>query len=148
MADKPASPHRAVDHFQSAGWITFRAPDSGRNRRLEERVGEAVIGTELLLRATDAHRAEQAEQDRREKVRRQRAEHDALLARDLIAMAENWNRAETLRRFLAAVEAKLPEPERNDGVRRWLSWASAYADSIDPLSNLGGIAKRVEPKGG
>jgi hypothetical protein len=29
MADKPASPHRAVDHFQSGGWITFGPAGSG-----------------------------------------------------------------------------------------------------------------------
>lgn len=52
----------------------------------------------------------------------------------LDGLAGDWRHAKRLRAFLAVAEAQLlshPDPE---GLGRWLEWARAHAESIDPLS--------------
>ena len=52
--------------------------------------------------------------------------------------ADALERAERIRRYVAAVRARMPEPQECAGAAtlgRWTSWALAVADEIDPVAN-------------
>lgn len=55
---------------------------------------------------------------------------------DLMAFARQWEDAERIRGYLAAmreaVESGRRRPQDEHAFRRWMAWAEAYADSIDP----------------
>lgn len=82
-------------------------------------------------------RAEVEEEERRRKAEetRQQRERLAKLQQErvdrLIAIATNWRRAADLRAFVVAVQEA--SPNNSDGLKQWMAWALATADSIDPL---------------
>jgi hypothetical protein len=122
--------------------------------RLEDLVGEAVVGIEAWaeLRRLDEARREQDEQRRmRAEERRQaeerRREHRRALGRDLKKMARAWQRAEGIRDFLDAVIGSVPKHARTEKFTAWFSWAAVYAERIDPLQRPAKIAKAMEPEG-
>lgn len=142
----------------------------GEKGRLEDLLGEVIWAVDEAARSLVGHRARLAEQSRlaeiarkeaeeRERERQRRAEeerqrrereareaaHRKALEDDLLRMANEWREADVVRSFLRAVEARLPEPERSSDLRRWLTWATAHAESLDPLRAPERIAKPLAP---
>jgi hypothetical protein len=138
--------------------------------RLESLLGEVMWATDEAARGLGVHRANVAEQARLAEIARNEAEerererrkkeaeekarlaelearvaHKRALERDARTMARCWSSAQQLRAFLKAVEEAVPLSDRGDGVRRWLEWASDYAERIDPLNEPHKIAKELEP---
>lgn len=121
-------------------------------QRLEGRLGDIVLGLETIAAAWVEHdrhiqerEAAQAREERRQQVSAARAAHPDRLAQDLVAMADAADEAEKVRRFLARVEAKMPEDERSDAFSAWFKWATGHAEQLDPLSRPDRIAKRMVP---
>jgi len=120
---------------------------------LEHRLGEVVIGLEAAAEAwiaQDQHIEEQrrsaAKAAHERKLEGLRAAHAEALAKDLVAMANAAEQAETVRRFLQRLEATVPSGQRSDDFTSWLRWASDHAARLDPLSKPETVAKRLAPE--
>lgn len=118
----------------------------GKQQRIEQLLNEFVvkIETEAVRRKRDEEhrerqrlRWEEEARLRSEYEEKQRKEMERFKA--LETAARNWKRAEDLRAYIAAVEAKAA---REDGsvaleseLGRWLAWARQKAYWIDPILN-------------
>jgi hypothetical protein len=54
---------------------------------------------------------------------------------------DNWTRANQLRSYCTALEDRIDQALTDSdptvsNARRWLAWARAYVDQIDPLTTL------------
>ena len=79
-------------------------------------------------------RERQEEQRRRlEEEERRRKEEEKI--KGLERSVANWNQSRRIREFLSEVEKAADEnpAKKTDHLSGWLSWAHAYADSIDPF---------------
>ena len=99
----------------------WRTPISDQ-QRLEERLGEVVLGLEAIAAAwveDDRRRREEQQARAREELDRQaaaaRLAHQQALAKDLVDMAEAADQAEKIRRFLERVRATFPEDSGQTG---------------------------------
>ena len=112
-------------------------------RRIEDRLNEVMAGLYRAAHAIDIKERKEAERQRRvdaENARRaglrSERENEAKFFTQLEASAKDWHRAEILRGFAAAVEAKarqidgtLPEVKA-----AWVLRARRIADRVDPLT--------------
>lgn len=124
----------------------------GKTRLVEEQLGEVVVGIEQSAEAWRVieedrarERREHEDTQKRADEERERAEYFRALRRDLTLMAQNWDAAAKIRSFLGAVEEAVPVSDRGDAFRKWLTWADAEADALDPLTAPYLIARDVEP---
>lgn len=118
----------------------------GKRQRVEQSLNEFVVKleAEAVRRKRDLeHRERQhrlwEEQERRrhEREERQRKEMERLKA--LEEKVREWKRAEGIRAYLAAVEARTAREggtiDTDSELGQWLAWARHKADWIDPLVN-------------
>ena len=119
----------------------------GKQQRIEQLLNEFIvkIEAEAVRRKRDAEhherqrlRWEEEARLRREYEEKQRKEMERFKA--LEEEAHNWKRAENLRAYIAAVEAKAA---REDGsvaleseLGQWIAWARQKADWIDPIIDV------------
>jgi hypothetical protein len=116
----------------------------GKHQRVEQRLNDFVVKleAEAVRRKRHAehlerqHRFwEEQERIRREREERQRKEVERL--KGLEQEAGNWRRAEAIRAYVAAAEAKQIQERRavdaDSKFGLWLVWARHKADWIDPL---------------
>jgi hypothetical protein len=129
------------------------AVKDGEKAKLEQLLGRAVLACEAqadeLIRIQEERtRREQAEAEdaRLRAIEQARAEHQKLLAADLVVMANSWVTANRIRDFLRAVEDRLPPDGRNEGTSAWLAWAYTHVANIDPLHAPQEIAKQLTPR--
>lgn len=89
---------------------------------------------------------ERAAKKREQEERDQLAEAEREKVRKLRAEADDWQAAQTIRRYLAALE-----PTITESGRQWLAWANAVADQLDPFPTrsaaLAAPATPTEPAG-
>ena len=112
----------------------------GTKQRLEDVLGDVVVGLEgvaLAWRADrerrDQERKEQeAERQRREDAARRAARRRAREA-ELLKTARDWREAAVLREFLVAAKAALAGVPQPEAFAAWLVWATSCADRLDPL---------------
>lgn len=112
-------------------------------RRIEDRLNEVMAGLYLVAHAIDIKERKEAERQRRinaENARRAalraQRENEAKFFTQLEACAKDWHRAEILRGFATAVEAKA---RQTDGTlpgdkAAWVLRARRIADRVDPLT--------------
>jgi hypothetical protein len=126
-------------------WIDKRNWKDRKNKPLEEQLNDIVAG---LISASESLRVRRLEQEAEEQRRQEaalrryelelRQQLEQERAAQLEAQCTAWLRSRNLRRFLRQCEVSLTNAGRlspsNDAVR-WLEWARAYADSLDPLQN-------------
>lgn len=118
----------------------------GKHQRIEQCLNEFVVKleAEAVRRKREAeHREreerlwEERERRRREREERQRKEMERLEALEKDAC--EWKRAEGIRAYVAAVEARAlhegSTTDPNNELGQWLAWARHKADWIDPLAN-------------
>lgn len=124
----------------------------GKHQRLEHILGEVVVGLEAVAEAWRADRErrelERQEQQRQLEERRaveRRAADQKALHDDLVKMANDWRQAETVRAFLTALSARVPEEDRSGAFDIWLAWATKHAEALDPLREPARVAKALEP---
>jgi len=83
---------------------------------------------------------------------RQRIEVERQRLRELENQAQFWARSEQLRAYIRAVEtAASKQPllnELQEELAKWVLWASAYADRLDPLQGGLPIEKPMKGKNG
>ncbi len=115
-----------------------------KRQPLEEVLDEIVNGIVAtgdalrLYRIAEAEREQRrAEQARREHELRQLYEQELNRRRSLEQQADRWEKAAQLRAFITACEARLKHhgtDDQNASAKRWLEWARASAEELDPLN--------------
>jgi hypothetical protein len=114
----------------------------GKRQRLENCLNSIVAGLGVAAEGVKAHRLklERWEQERQEEQRRrweeeERRHKEEEKIKDLERWVANWNQSRKIREFLSEVEKAAAEnpAKKTDNLSDWLSWARAYADSIDPI---------------
>ena len=118
----------------------------GKQQRIEQLLNEFIvkIETEAVRRKRDEEhrerqrlRWEEEARLRRKYEEKQRKEMERFKA--LEGAARNWKRAEDLRAYNAAVEAKAAREHGQIGsesaLGQWIAWARQKADWIDPILN-------------
>jgi hypothetical protein len=114
----------------------------GKRQRLENCLNSIIAGLCAAAEGVKAHRLElerwQREREERERRRweeeeRRRKEEEKI--KDLERWVANWNQSRRIREFLSEVEKAAAEnpAKKTDNLSDWLSWAHAYAESIDPI---------------
>jgi len=130
-----------------SGWLALlMSGDYQSQIRIEERPGAPFIASEIFKRLEQigaygaAERARHREEEQRrvnrsaERLRSIQVEEDRWNA--LNAAMNNMERARRLRSFIEIVSSYSPQrPDQERRVRKWKRWATAQADSIDPMAN-------------
>lgn len=162
VAREPGAPGRKYDYVPSGRLRIVLHAERGlasstqwadrRGRSLEELLGRLVLAIEETAAAQEPRRREEEEERRQreeEWARREyawrRGPYREALGQDLLTMAANWSKAETILAFLRAVEDAVPESDRTQGFMAWLAWARGFVATFDPLADLDKVAKMVEP---
>ena len=119
----------------------------GKQQRIEECIGDFMVGLTVAAAAIKKNRQESEERHRRREEERKREEEERRIAeeqkRKLELVAEligNWEEAVRLRKFMKAIEEEtvrsgFSEEEKND-IQQVVEWVRQYADTLDPLSGL------------
>lgn len=112
-----------------------------RHQKIETRLNEVMVGLRALANHQLEERRKAAERKRRyDLIQEQRGELRQQIVQErkavetLEADAKAWNRAQTLRAYIAAVEHQQVEHGERDGRRGWITWARQQADRLDPLT--------------
>ena len=114
----------------------------GKRQRLENCLNSMIAGLRAAAEGEKALRLrrEQREQERQEEERRrweeeERRRKEEEKIKHLEKLVGNWNQSRRIREFLSEVEKAAAEnpAKKADNLPDWLSWAHAYADSIDPI---------------
>jgi len=146
--------HRHEYSYAPNGKLTLRIDDifggncrkqwSDSNATLENRLNTVVTGMVTAAKATRAVREanerrerEWKEEARRREEREQRQRQQEARVQDFEQKLAAWERAERIRAFIAAVQARAI---RRDGaiapdgeLDRWIAWALRRADRTDPV---------------
>jgi len=137
-------------------WIAKKNWRDRKNKLLEDQLNDIVVGMfaageairlRNLERQEEERRQLEAERQRQELERRRRAEEER--RNELDTMAALWVKSRNLRLFLDECQSSLSasaEVPSDDSRTRWLRWASAYADSVDPLKS-GKLFKIIQTYG-
>jgi hypothetical protein len=150
--------------FQIANLPPYMGPirrtwADGKQQRLEDCIGDFIVGLNIAAAAIKKNRQETEERHRRWEEERKREEEERRIAEEQKRKAElvaeligNWEEAERFRKFMKAIEGvngrpDLSQTEKND-IQQVVEWISQYADSLDPLSDLPeAIEEFVRPDG-
>jgi len=124
----------------------------GPKQRLEDLLGEIVVGLEAIAgalaeerrRHEEERRAEQQRRDEQELERRRTAKRQAL-AEHLVETAQRWREAATVRDFLSAMSEQVPVGRRSPEFARWFGWANEYVEQHDPLGEPDRVVRSLEP---
>jgi len=119
----------------------------GKKQRIEDCIGDFMVGLTVAAAAIRKNRQETEERHRREEEERKREEEERRIAEEQKRKAElvteligNWEEALRLRRFVKAIEEEtarsdFSEAKRKD-IQQVADWTREYADSLDPLCDL------------
>jgi hypothetical protein len=126
-------------------WAARKNWTDRKGKPLEDQLNAVVVGmirAAEVIAATnrkweeDRQRALEAERRRQEIELQRRIEEER--RNELDSMAAAWVKSQKLRSFLLECESSLSAPgthSSDDAHSRWLRWAVAYADSLDPFDN-------------
>jgi len=119
----------------------------GKQQRIEDCIGDFMVGLTVAAAAISKNRQETEERHRRREEDRKREEEERRIAEEQKRKAElvteligNWEEAVRFRRFVQAIEEEtarsdFSEAERKD-IQQVADWTREYADSLDPLCDL------------
>ena len=126
--------------------------NDGKKSKLENRINSFVDGLVTVAVAKIERDKEREEEERRrierqkqmEEERRKRVElrrmylEEEARVTNLISEAEDWERSQILREYIAEIEKHATDDELPFGLEKplveWLKWAHDQADRLDPLS--------------
>jgi hypothetical protein len=127
-----------IENLWQAGVQTSWRDTSAR--KLEDRLNEVMAGLYRAAHVEELKSRKERERKRRvdaENARRaalrQEREDEVHFLKGLEADATAWQRAQTLRAFIAAVEAQRDEARNDEEKMAWLARARRLADRVDPL---------------
>jgi len=130
----------------------------GKYQRVENCLGDFIVGLRVGAAAIKKNRQETEERERRQEEERKQQEEERQKAEEQKRKAElvaeligNWEEAARLRNFAKAIETQtaqsnVAETEKND-IQQVVEWTKEYADLLDPLSDLSeAIEEFVRPE--
>ena len=138
--------------FQAANLPPFMGPirrtwADGKQQRIEDCIGDFIVGLHVAAAAIKKNRQETEERHRQWEEERKSEEGERRIAEERKRKAElvselmgSWEEAARLRKFVKAIEEEIvrsdfSEAERID-IQQVVEWITEYADSLDPLSDL------------
>jgi hypothetical protein len=143
VTHEPAGKLMLIIHSRTSGQYEQRARWSdAKVQRIENVIADFVAG---LMRTAVALRRQEEECKRREAEQQRRAQEKEQLRKDIQEEEEklkqfnqwvdDWERAERLRRFIAAYAQKTGSwsAEKQPKYKAWIEWATRQADRIDPF---------------
>lgn len=119
----------------------------GKQQRIEDCIGDFIIGLSVAAAAIKKHKQEMEEREQRwaeerkqEEDERRKAEEHERKAEFVTELIGNWEEAARLRQFIKAIEERTSQSDFSDDekgdIQRVADWTREYADSLDPLSDL------------
>lgn len=143
VAQEPSGKLVLIIHSGTCGKYEQRTRWSdAKVQRIENLIPDFVAG---LMRTSIAQQRQDAERKQREADDQRRARERAQLQKDiqeeekkleqLNKWVDEWERAERLRRFIAAYAEKSSSwsAEKQAQYKAWIEWATRQADRIDPF---------------
>ena len=119
----------------------------GKQQRIEDCIGDFMVGLTVAAAAIKKNRQETEERHRLRQEEQKREEEERRIAEEQKRRAElvaeligNWEEAVRLREFMKAIEdetvrSDFSQEARND-IQHVVEWIRQYADTLDPLSGL------------
>ena len=119
----------------------------GKIQRLENCIGDFVVGLKVAAAAIKKNRLDNEEWSRRYEEERkkreeeqQRAEEHKRKAEFVTELMRNWEEAQCVRTFVKALaecagQLELTDEERSD-IQQVVDWTREYAEFLDPFSDL------------
>lgn len=151
IKDWPWGPKKPTSMPVPTGLLVIELPSSYNGERakftegripIEKRIAQ-VTDSILARVAIDTRRAQERARDARahqvaaeqKRIKREYEQREAAREEVLIAQATQWQTAQTVRGYLAALEgaAKDAGPEHAAVLREWRDWAAERLERIDPL---------------
>ncbi|MDO6605206.1 hypothetical protein [Arenibacter palladensis] len=122
-------------NFRQKKWLDTE------KRKIEECLPEIVAHIEQECKYWHDLRKQQAEDKKREEIERAKAaeiqraiEIELARTKQLLVDSENWEKANTLRKYIRAYELKGVEKGLNsEELESWVEWSNRKADELDPL---------------
>lgn len=128
----------SISHYDKLAWMDTE------KKKLEDKVPLIIRG---FLKAADSSKKQRIASKIREKKEAQerreaweeecRRREEQKRIDELIAQANDWQKAKIIRRFLKAAERSVIRKhggyDRDSDFGNWLSWGNNYVNSIDPL---------------
>lgn len=154
--------YRSTQEWAPTGVLVFRAEASSYSsarkwqetelRRMEDRLDDVAAGIQQLLKNKHVAHLESIERQKRwEEERRAREEeearqrHEMARRRKLVRLAGSADRAGQVR-HLASELLSRASVSRQDEVTKFVEWALAYADRLDPVARiLKAIDEGIDP---
>lgn len=143
VTQEPSGKLVLIVHSETSGKYEQRTRWSdAKVQRIENLIPDFVAG---LMRTAIAVRRQDEERKHREADEQKRIQERAQLQKDiqeeekkleqLNKWVDEWERAERLRRFIAAYAEKSPlwSAEKQPQYKAWIEWATRQADRIDPF---------------
>jgi hypothetical protein len=146
---------RPMDTYEPTGQLTLwlgsgasrdnheRTWSDGKRQRLETCLNDVMIGfvevvedRKAARREAEERRRRWAEEEQQRHLAAERWEREKERREELQRQAQTWSRAHELRTYLTALRsaAQTQLQEEPDGrLARWVRWAAAYVDEIDPM---------------
>jgi hypothetical protein len=130
----------------------------GKRQRLEDCIGDFVVGLKVVAAAikrnrqdTEERKRQWEEERKQEEERRRKAEEHKRKAEFVVELMRNWEEAQCVRIFVktlaeCAGQLELSDEEKRD-IQQVVDWTSKYAEFLDPLSDLpDSISEFVHPE--
>jgi len=119
----------------------------GKQQRIEDCIGDFIIGLNVAAAAIKKHKQEMEEREQRwaeerkqEEDERRKAEEHERKAEFVTELIGDWEEAARLRQFIKAIEERTSQSDFSDDekgdIQKVADWTREYADSLDPLSDL------------
>ena len=115
----------------------------GENRKLEDKLASFVNGLSLAaayIKKSNRERAEEHQrwEDARKEEERKRlaAEEEKERGQALERQAANWQKSRLILELVQAAIAKRGEYAPGSPFAKWVAWATAYANNLDPLREI------------
>ncbi len=130
----------------------------GKYQRVENCIGDFIIGLRVAAAAIKKNRQETeererrwAEEQKRKEEERQKAAEQKRKAELIAELAGNWEEVARLRQFAKAIGEKMTQSNFSDAqktdIQQVVEWTMEYADLLDPLTDIHeAIEKFVRPE--
>lgn len=136
-----------LDNLPSYMGPIRRSWSDGKQQRIENCIGDFIIGLRVSAAVIKKHRQEVEERERRwseerkqEEEERRQAEEHKRKAEFVTELIGNYEEATRLREFAKAIEERTARSDFSDDekgdIQQVVEWTREYADSLDPLSDL------------
>ncbi len=136
-----------LDNLPSFMGPIRRTWSDGKQQRIENCIGDFIIGLSVTAAAIKKHRQEVEERERRwaeerkqEEEERRKAEEHKRKAEFVAELIGNWEESARLREFVKAIEERTAQSDFSDDekgdIQQAVDWTREYAESLDPLSDL------------